>query len=49
MKYKITIVVETESEESAQGILDVAKEAIMDSLDYNCEDFIAGCVEPESA
>ena len=47
MNYQLVLVVSTESEEKAEELLHIAKDAVIDSLDLEKEDFIAAAVRPE--
>lgn len=47
MNYQITIVVDVETEEAAEYLLSLAKKVVIDNLNYEKQDYIAGYVKPE--
>jgi len=49
MHYKLILVVDVESEDRANDLLDLAKDRIKDNLDLDEEDFVAGAVESETS
>ena len=47
MYYNIILTVSVESKEIAEELLETAKEAVIDTLDYEVAEFIAGIVQRE--
>ena len=47
MKYKLVVVVDVPSEESAETLLANVKDAVTDVLDYEKEDMVASYIEKE--